>query len=149
MVRDYTTALYEPAAASSRAITGDDGATAADLAAWKQRVRGSWGKVRVVDVQCDTSPAHEGERRRVTAIVDLDGLSLTDLMVQVLHGPIDSEGSFIGDPSQVTLQHSEGGRFDAEYEVGEAGPYGLTVRVVPHHPLLVHQVDLGLMAWAG
>ena len=100
-------------------------------------------------MQCDTSPAHEGETRRVRAVVEIDGLDTADVAVQVMHGAVDQEGSFVGRPATVQLTHQQGGVFEAEYVVGDAGPYGLTVRAMPHHPHLVHQVELGLIAWAG
>lgn len=149
MVRDYTTEFYEPAAASSSRISADDGAVARHLAAWKRHVMSSWPSVKVLDVQCDTSPAHEGETRRVRAMVEIDGLDVADVAVQVLHGAVDQEGSFVGRPAVVGLTHAGDGMFEAEYVVGDAGPYGLTVRAMPHHPHLVHQVELGLIAWAG
>ena len=149
MVRDYTTDLYEPAAASSTRMSAADGAAARDLAAWKRHVLSSWPAVKVIDVQCDTTPAHEGEVRRVKAVVEIDGLDVADVAVQVLHGAVDSEGSFIECPATVLLAHTGTGVFEGEYVVGDAGPYGLTVRAMPHHPDLVHPIELGLIAWAG
>jgi starch phosphorylase len=148
MVRDYTTQLYEPAAASSDLATAANGAAAHDLALWKQRVRAAWPIVKVVDVQCDTEPAHEGDRRKVRAVVEIDGLDVSDVAVQVLHGGVNSEGEFTGPPELLQLTYVSDGVFEGEYQVGEAGPYGLTVRAMPSHPHLVNPVELGLIAWA-
>jgi starch phosphorylase len=104
--------------------------------------------VRVIDVQSDTAPAHEGDRRAVRAVVEIDGLGVGDLLVQVLHGPVDSAGEFVGRPTMVALSHAGDGVFEGEYEVGEAGPYGVTARAIPYHPHMVHQLELGLIAWA-
>ena len=57
MVRDYTTALYEPAAASAIHLASDGGAPAAALAAWRERVDRGVG--RRVD--------HVGRARRRSA----------------------------------------------------------------------------------
>ena len=148
MVRDYTTQLYEPAAASSDLANAADCAAARDLAAWKQRVIAAWPIVKVVDVQCDTEPANEGDRRTVRAIVEIDGLAVEDVAVQVLHGAVDSAGEFVGTPQVVSLGNVAPGVFEAEYKVGDAGPYGLTVRAMPSHRHLVSPVELGLIAWA-
>ena len=40
------------------------------------------------------------------------------------------------------------GAFEGTYDVGEAGPYGVTARVVPHHDDLISPMDVGLVAWA-
>ena len=149
MVRDYTTDLYEPAAAGSVLAAAMAGEPAKELAAWKERVRVAWPTVKVVDVESDTSPANEGDHRTVRAHVDIDGLEVTDVAVQVLHGPVDSEGEFVGSPAVVNLAFAGDGLFDGTYVVGEAGPYGLTVRAVPAHAHLVSPVELGLVAWAG
>ncbi len=148
MVRDYTTSLYEPAAASGRNALADGARVAHDLAAWKQRVRQAWPGVKMVDVDTDTSAAAEGDRRRVRAHVDLGGLAESSVVVQALHGPIDSQGAFIDTPSIVTLHAAAPGEWEAEFAVGEAGPYGLTVRAMPSHPNLVSPVEMGMVAWA-
>ncbi|MEN9646783.1 MAG: glycogen phosphorylase [Actinomycetota bacterium] len=149
MVRNYTTDLYEPAAASSRRALADDAHVARDLAQWKQRVRAAWPSVKVVGIDADTAPAHEGDTRHVRAHVEIDGLTPDTITVQALHGPIDSEGQFIGAPLVVRLAHTEPGVWEADYAVGEAGPYGITVRAMPSHPDLVSPVEMGTIAWAG
>ncbi len=148
MVRDYTTQLYEPAAASSRHALADQAAVARDLAGWKRRVRDAWPVVKVVDIEADTTPAHEGDTRHVRAHVEIDGLEAESIKVQALHGPIDSEGEFIGPPQMVTLARTEAGTWEADYSVGEAGPYGITVRALPSHPDLISPVEMGAIAWA-
>jgi starch phosphorylase len=148
MVRNYATDLYEPAAASSRAALADDATVARDLAAWKQRVRRAWPAVKLVSLDGDTSPAHEGEVRHVIAHVDIDGLEPESITVQALHGPIDSEGEFLGLPKIVSLARTADGVWEADYTVGEAGPYGITVRAMPSHPQLISPVEMGIIAWA-
>ena len=148
MVREYTSQLYEPAAASSRAMLDDNAARAKALAHWKQHIIGAWSDVKVVDVDLDTASAHEGDERRVRAHVELDGLDPSDVTVQALHGPIDSTGAFINAPATVTLSPTGDGAFEGTYEVGEAGPYGVTVRAVPHHDDLISPMEVGLVAWA-
>ena len=148
MVRDYTTDLYEPAAASSRHALANHAEVARNLAAWKQRVGTAWPSVKVLDVACDHSPAHEGEVRHVVAHVDIDGIEREAIVVQALHGPISSEGEFIGTPKTVVLDPTEPGVWEADYTVGEAGPYGITVRAMPSNPDLISPVEMGTIAWA-
>jgi starch phosphorylase len=148
MVRDYTTRFYEPAAADSRHSMADNAAAARELAAWKHKVLAAWPVVKVVDIECDTSPAHEGEVRHVRAHVDLDGLVPGSIAVQALHGPTNSEGEFFGSPQVVALTLSPSGAWEGDYEVAEAGPYGVTVRALPSHPDLISPVEMGTIAWA-
>jgi glycogen phosphorylase len=148
MVRDYTSLLYEPAAASATAMLADSGERGKALAHWKQHIIQAWPAVKVVDLDVDNSPAHEGDVRTVRANVDLGGLSAGDVTVQALHGPIDSTGAFINSPAAIVLAPTEDGAFDGSYEVGEAGPYGVTVRALPNHADLINPMDMGIIAWA-
>jgi len=148
MVREYTSALYEPAAASARAMLDHGAARGRGLAHWKQHVDRSWPDVKVVDLDVDTSAAHEGDERVVRARVELGALNNGEVTVQALHGPIDSAGSFIATPATVTLVSTGTGTFEGTYPVGEAGPYGVTVRAIPHHRDLISPMELGLVAWA-
>jgi glycogen phosphorylase len=148
MVRQYTSELYEPAAASAAAMADNDAARGKALAHWKEHIIGAWADVKVVDLEIDTAAAHEGDQRTVRAQVELDGLDPAEVTVQALHGPIDSEGSFTNTPSAITLRPTGEGMFEGVYEVGEAGPYGVTVRAFPHHDDLISPMEVGLVAWA-
>ena len=74
------------------AMLADDAARGKALAHWKQQVIEAWPGVKVVDLDIDTSPAHEGEQRSVRAQVELGALDVGQVTVQALHGPIDSAG---------------------------------------------------------
>ncbi len=148
MVRDYTEQLYEPAAASATAMSQDDAKRGKALAHWKQHVTSAWADVKVVDLDIDTAAAHEGDERIVRAHVELGGLDAGEVTVQALHGPIDSTGAFITTPATVTLRPAGNGAFEGAYTVGEAGPYGVTVRAVPQHDDLISPMEMGVIAWA-
>ena len=60
MVRDYTTALYEPAAASAQRLAADQAKAAVELAAWRKRVIAAWGDVEVREVDVDASDVPAG-----------------------------------------------------------------------------------------
>ena len=148
MVREYTSTLYEPAAASATTMLDNHSARGRALAHWKQHVNRSWPEVKVVDLDLDTSAAHEGDQRVVHARVELGALNDGEVTVQALHGPIDSAGSFIATPATVTLLPTGNSAFEGTYPVGEAGPYGVTVRAIPHHRDLISAMEMGLVAWA-
>lgn len=148
MVRDYVTELYEPAAQSAHQVADDDWARARSLADWKSRITARWSSVRVTGVDADTGPAHEGDERTANAHVYLDGIAVGDVDVQLLHGSIDSTGEFVGRPETLSMEHVDDGNFRCTYRVSAAGPYGLTVRVLPQHDALITPVELGRAAWA-
>ena len=148
MVRDYVTNLYEPAAAGATALSNDDSAGVRNLAAWKSHVRAAWSGVRVSNIETNTGEGHEGERRYLRVSVDLGEFSPNEVRVQVLHGPIDSEGSLLPSPQICELTIGADHVWLGDYVVGRSGAYGLTARVLPSHPLLTNAFELGCIAWA-
>jgi starch phosphorylase len=148
MVRDYVTDLYEPAAASAQGVAADGWQRARSLAAWKLKVMAAWPSVRVTGVDVDSSPAHVGDQRPASARVELGALGVEDVTVQLLHGSIDSTGSFVGTPDAIDMTARNAGTFECTYTVNAAGPYGVTVRVLPTHEGLISPVELGRAAWA-
>ena len=153
MVREYTTELYVPASRSSRALTdGGDRpfAGAADLAAWKERVTRAWPAVRVELVETDDGDQVPGTPLTVRAGVALGELTPADVIVEVLYGRAGDDDE-IADPirSELTLE-AEPGADSVAWYVGEAilgqpGPFGYTVRVLPRHQLLSALAEMGLI----
>jgi glycogen phosphorylase len=148
MVRDYVTDLYEPAATSGRTATDDGAAAARALAAWKQRVRDAWVGVKISGLATDAGNAQEHEERRAEVHVELGSLSADDVVVQLLHGAVDSEGSFVNGRTVDVMAPQQDGTYAVSYRVGEAGTYGVTARVLPRNPAMVSPVEMGLMCWA-
>lgn len=149
MMRDYVTDWYEPADADSRRRNGTGHQPAQELAAWKAKVRAGWRDVAITDVRTDDAPAHEGQQRHAMVRTHLDGLEAHDVRVELIHGIVDAEGTFVNHPEHVTLAYDGDGVFSGDYVVAEAGPYGVTARILPTHELLVSPVEMGLVAWAG
>ncbi|MGE0880595.1 MAG: alpha-glucan family phosphorylase [Acidimicrobiia bacterium] len=151
MVRDYTTALYEPAAASAARATADDFAAAKDLAAWKRRVEAEWRGVHVESVVSDAPTTDLGAARHVSATVRLGSLQPDDVAVELVHGSV-GQNDEIGSPSIAAMQlvdQVDGvHRYEGSFACNTAGRYGFTVRVVPAHGQLITSGELGRMAWA-
>nr|WP_294694822.1 alpha-glucan family phosphorylase [uncultured Friedmanniella sp.] len=148
MVRDYVTKLYGPAAASTRAVEEADGGAEA-LALWKRRVRASWHSVQVDHVESlDGDQLEVGAKLHVSALVRVGELSPNDIEVQLVTGRLDSDdqlrdprvnpfpsGTDVGDGLR---------RYEGWVEAKRSGAIGYTVRVVPHHPQLANQAEMGL-----
>jgi starch phosphorylase len=152
MVADYVTDLYEPTAARTDALSGNGHAPARALTAWKQRVRDAWHGVHVDRVEGDMSAADVGGSRTVEAVVALGSLSVDDVDVQLVHGPV-GQGDELTERSIVSMTpdgtaDDDHARYVGSLKTESAGRYGFTVRIVPRHPDLVSPVELGLAAWA-
>ncbi|HEY3144076.1 MAG TPA: alpha-glucan family phosphorylase [Acidimicrobiales bacterium] len=152
MVRDYVEELYEPTAARVNVLADSGLQRARALAAWKDRVRQGWHAVHIERVEADVAVAELGAARSVEAVVALGDLAPSDVEVQLLYGPV-GQADELTERSSVSM--TAAGQFDDHHEryggaftCEQAGRYGFTVRVVPHHPDLVSPAELGLAAWA-
>jgi starch phosphorylase len=153
MVGDYVTKLYAPAAAGSRALAADGNAAARDLAAWKSRVRAAWPQVRIEHVEADGTEPSLGAALDVRVNVALGDLQPADVRVEVVYGR-PGEDDEIAEPSYTTLEPDSltahdgpAGRFSGVVELGQPGPFGYTVRVLPAYPLIDSRAELGLVTY--
>lgn len=151
MVREYTTSLYEPAAAAAERLHGTGNQPARDLAAWKQRVLAGWDHLRVDSVDTTTSAGVPGEARTVSTKIAVGPLGVDDITVEVVHGPLDADGSIsqpTADPLKFSGTDGALATYSGTYTPVVAGRYGCTVRVIPHHADLATPFELGRITWA-
>jgi starch phosphorylase len=150
MVRDYTTELYEPAAAHARRLSAAGNTEATALAQWRTHVRASWPSIGITSLDVDASPGDTGTARPVSVTLALDGLHPSDIRVEVLHGTVGTDGEFKPRPATVVLEPAgEGATYHGVIALESPGSYGVTARVIPVHPALASPYDLGLATWAG
>jgi glycogen phosphorylase len=106
MVREYVTALYVPAAASSRALTDADGfGPARELATWKKRVIDAWPQVRIEHVESEAAGSmgqRLGSALAVHVSLALGALTRDDVAVEVVYGRPDEDDE-IAHPAYATL----------------------------------------------
>ena len=154
MVRDYVHQLYAPAAVSSRELAASSYAPARELAQWRSRVVSHWSGVRVVHVEAtgggDTPSV--GTALEVRALVDLGGLSPSDVTVQAAYGRVD-EADELRAPSYLRLTDAGTGedgvhRYEGVVPLERAGSFGYSVRVLPHAEALPSDADLALLTTA-
>jgi starch phosphorylase len=151
MVREYVTALYVPAAASSRSLADDQGfGPARELAAWKRRVVAAWPDLRVEHVESEAAGQALGSSLTVRVSVALGELTPDDVMVEVVYGRPDDADELVT-PSYATLTAEAAAngavRYSGEVPLDQPGPFGYTVRVLPNHPLLDSRAELGLVTY--
>ena len=152
MLAEYVTRLYAPAARAAAVAGADAGAAGREFAAWTGRMRDAFAAVEVrhVEVEGVDTPPVVGESVRVRARIGLGALRPDDLKVEVVAGAITEEGDlrharrFALEPVAV---EGDSHRFEASIELSVAGTFGYTVRVVPKHPMLASEAELGLVAY--
>ncbi|HWL62762.1 MAG TPA: alpha-glucan family phosphorylase [Steroidobacteraceae bacterium] len=163
VVSDYAKGLYRPAAEMGQRLLADGGRPAAELAAWKRRVRERWEGVQILAVQEERRAAGAEAPLAMRARVQLAGLDPADLCVEFKARRLLPDGGFEMAPLCSFGHGTPPGhwlaRFDAagdvagdgtvDYTVSASPPgmgqYQLEVRVYPWHPLLAHPLEMGLM----
>ncbi|MGR6914916.1 alpha-glucan family phosphorylase [[Actinomadura] parvosata] len=152
MLRDYVVDLYNPAAASARALSADAYAPAKTFAAWRVRVTRAWPGVRVEHVEAagvgDTPEV--GATAELHATIALGDLEAGDVLVEAAYGKVGPHDELVH-PSYAKLtvrSVDDDGRahYTGTVPLDRTGAFGYTVRVVPAHPLLATPAELGLIA---
>jgi starch phosphorylase len=156
MVRDYTELCYEPSAARSERLMGDDLDRAQALAAWKAGVRQQWPQLRIDRVWADNAQGqgHKvGDQLQVQAQVHLGDLKPTDVSVELFHGPLDAQGLIgRGEVLPTLIAQSKGTGtyiFAGALSCRTSGRHGYAVRIVPNHEDLDNPFEMNLILWGG
>ncbi|MBK5306786.1 MAG: alpha-glucan family phosphorylase [Frankiaceae bacterium] len=154
MVRDYVHELYTPAARASRELAASSFTAARQVARWRGEVQSRWSDVRVVHVEAGGvgDAPQVGAHLEIRALVDLGGLTPSDVTVQAVYGRVD-ESDQLRAPTHVLLTPGDRGddglyRYVGDVPLERAGSFGYTVRVLPHSDALPSDADLGLMTTA-
>jgi glycogen phosphorylase len=87
----------------------------------------------------------------VRASVALGELSPGDVAVEVVSGRVGEDDEILEPSASAMSLDTSGGdagiaRYVGHADLGRPGPFGYTVRVVPHHPLLASRAEMGLLA---
>lgn len=148
MVRDYVTGFYTPAAETVARVTADD--TAAQLAAWKRRIRADWHHVRVEQPVTHTgTEVQAGQDLQFGVVVHLGALQPDDVEVELVTGDVNGGDELHNIRIRPMVDYEEldeGYRFETSLRAEFPGSLGYTVRVVPKHALLDSVAEMGLAA---
>jgi len=151
MLADYVNRFYQPAAKQWHSYSNGGFAGARDLAAWKSRVRHAWPGVALRRVDDTFKRIGYGDTLRFAVAVKLNGLEARDLAVELLLGRPAADGR----PKKARAHRFA---FLHALDTGEAlyildlqpdycGKIEYRIRVYPHHQLLTHPFELGMMIW--
>jgi starch phosphorylase len=149
MVMDYVNQLYCPAREQHRRLQANDGKGAKELAEWKANVRTRWPGVSIAMHEAPPRSVHHDEMVTLSVRVRLNGLRPNDLVVECL---IDTpENQDVAQRHSVRLEPRNPGKDECDFAVDlkpvMPGLQQLRLRAYPHHPLLSHRFEVGLMQW--
>jgi glycogen phosphorylase len=152
MVEEYGHKAYVPAHDNFHRLSQNGFQPAKDLASWRMKIMTMWNQIQIRNVSAKlTRNIFVGEDLKIRAEVLYNGLSPDDILVEIYAGPLDYEGRF--STRQTTPMHPVGPitdgwqTYEGKAAPDQAGRYGYTVRILPHHPLLLDPHSLGLIHW--
>jgi len=151
MLGEYVEKFYAPADQQWRKKSAEAFAAARRLAAWKQKVRHAWPKVRLRRVDTPVKRIPYGASLHFELAVYLDGLAPEDVAVELLLSRPGVE-SRQRPPRRLRLEYrgpGEGGEslFALDFTPDVCGKLDYRLRVYPHHELLTHPFEMGMMLW--
>jgi starch phosphorylase len=152
MVEDYALKGYEPAGSNYDTLVAGDFTAAKELAAWRMDLMTKWHDIAIREVRATkTRQVFVDQAIEVEVEVFLGGLEPTDLTVEAYCGPLTKDGRFASRWTS-RLEHASALEqgwhlFKGSTSSGQAGTFGYTVRILPHHPLLLDPHSLGLIHW--
>lgn len=151
MVSEYVEKFYAPADHQWRKKSAEDFAAARQLAAWKQKVRRAWPKVRMRRIDTPVKRIPYGDTLHFALAVHLDGLAPEDVAVELLlfRPGVDTRQR---PPRKLRLEYrgvTDQGEslFALDFTPDVCGKLDYRMRVYPYHELLTHPFEMGMMLW--
>ena len=151
MLSDYLSRCYVPASRQARRLAQDEHAGARALALWKSRVRAAWPRVALRRLDAPQRRMTFGEGLRLEVAAALDGLRPDDVVVELLLGRPDG-GKLPKKARNHRFRHErrlDSGEqlFSLELTPDYCGKIEYRIRIYPHHEMLTHAFEMGMMVW--
>jgi len=150
MVMDYVRNFYAKASQQCPLIKGDNHQLADELAQWKRHVANCWDGVTIRRVDTEACSIGSGESLTIELAMNLNGLSINDIVVECLISERDEENSPVHD----TLRFRADGNLDSGetlyrlvLEPSLSGLQYYRIRSYPSHESLNHRFETGKMIW--
>ncbi len=152
MVQEYVSRLYLPASRQGRRFADATTGAAPKVARWKAHVRECWNNIRLrrLDTPARTLPF--GGSIQLDVAVFLDGMQPQDVVVEMLIARQTGDSRY---------REAKRHRFEWDGQMTEEGEHRFVlqitpdlcgkleyrIRVYPHHELLTHPFEMGMMRW--
>ena len=152
MLMDYSNNFYFPALKNYRHLLRDDYADVKSLAGYFHKLHSSWNDLKIVKIESNSKPVMQrGDALSVTAYLDLAQISPDELLVELYHGTVSTQGKEIKNANRTEMKwvSNEGNinLFNVRIECSDTGFQGHAVRILPKHPALIHPYRSGFIKW--
>jgi starch phosphorylase len=156
MVQQYFENYYKTSFEKRLILSERKWSSAKELASWKENLKRNWSNIKLVNLEAHdkSKTIYVGENLPVAAELNLGELSPQDVEVQAYYGPLDQQDNPEYNETIVLKSESKklkdgNYKFTGSITTRRSGQQGFTIRVLPKHPLLINQFELGLIYWGG
>ena len=155
MLMEYHEQFYSKALENYKKVIADKDKRPKEVAAYLEKLNAAWNQVSVVELTDPGHPElHVGENLEISADINLGPLSPEEIRVEAYFGRINSQGG-IDDPQTTEMKPRDGQdaqagtlHYVASVPCDTAGRQGYSVRILPKHPELTHNLVPGYVKWA-
>ncbi|HSD59971.1 MAG TPA: alpha-glucan family phosphorylase [Burkholderiales bacterium] len=151
MTGEYVTQFYTPASRQYAQFSANGYDSARRLSRWKARIRQAWQGVALRRLDVPYKRIRYGESLNFEVAVKLNGMTPEDVVVEMLIG-LESRVDRIGANKRHRFRFTgtvDGGEhhFVLKLTPEMCGKLLYRVRIYPHHSLLTHPLEMGMMVW--
>ena len=155
MLMEYHEQFYSKALENYKKVVADKDKRPKEVAAYLEKLNAAWNQVSVVELTDPGHPElHVGENLEISADINLGPLSPEEIRVEAYFGRINSQGG-IDNPQTTEMKPRDGQdaqagtlHYVASVPCDTAGRQGYSVRILPKHPELTHNLVPGYVKWA-
>ncbi|MFO7780016.1 MAG: alpha-glucan family phosphorylase [Spirochaetia bacterium] len=155
MLMEYHEQFYSKALENYKKVIADKDKRPKEVAAYLEKLNAAWNQVSVVELTDPGHPElHVGENLEISADINLGPLSPEEIRVEAYFGRINSQGG-IDDPQTTEMKPRDGQdakagtlHYVANVPCDTAGRQGYSLRILPKHPELTHNLVPGYVKWA-
>ncbi|MFP4373841.1 MAG: alpha-glucan family phosphorylase [Spirochaetaceae bacterium] len=155
MLMEYHEQFYSKALANYKEVIADKNRRPKEVAAYLEKLNAAWAEVAVVELTDPGHPElHVGEDLEISADINLGPLSPEEIRVEAYFGHINSQGG-IDNPQTAEMKPRDGQNastgtlhYVARIPCAAAGRRGYSVRILPQHRELKHNLVPGYIKWA-
>lgn len=154
MVEQYSKKFYFASHEKRMALMKNNWEKGKEFSKWKSRLYDNWHKVTFLSISEEekNGDLKVGLKYPILAEIELGELTPDDVDVQIYYGKFDD--GIQGTKSFVNMSHivkktkSSKYIYRGEINCKDTGQFGFTLRLLPKHPMLINQFELGLIRWA-
>jgi glycogen phosphorylase len=155
MVSEYFEMFYNRAYEKRALLSEKEWLKAKEFSAWKNKLMLNWNRIKFAGHSelNKNEGLKVGAKYTIQAEIELGELTPDDIEVQIYFGQVDDRNKVSLNSSvnmKCTNLKNPGTlyKYKGEINCDDTGHFGFTLRVLPKHPMLINQFELGLIKWA-